>query len=72
MSKKTIKIEGMMCEGCVKSVEESLKKIPGVTSVAVNLKKSTATVQGDAEDDALIRAVVDAGFRGTVKHGLFR
>lgn len=72
MSKKTIKIEGMMCEGCVKSVEESLKKIPGVTSVDVNLKKGTATVQGDVEDDALIRAVVDAGFRGTVKHGLFR
>lgn len=72
MSKKTIKIEGMMCEGCVKSVEESLKKIPGVTSVDVNLKKGTATVQGDAEDDALIRAVVDAGFRGTIKHGLFR
>lgn len=71
MSKKTVKIEGMMCEGCVRSVEESLKKVPGVTSVDVNLKKGTATVQGEAEDDVLIRAVVDAGFRGTIKHGLF-
>lgn len=72
MSKKTLKIEGMMCEGCVKSVKEALEKVPGITSVDVNLKKSTAVVQGDADDETLIKAVVDAGFRGSVKHGLFR
>lgn len=73
MSKTTIKIEGMMCEGCVKSVKEALEKVPGVTSVEINLKKGTATVlQDGASDDALVKAVVDAGYRGTVKHGLFR
>lgn len=72
MSKKTLKIEGMMCEGCVKSVKEALEKIPGITSVDVNLKKGTAVVQGDVDDETLIKAVVDAGFRGSVKHGLFR
>ncbi len=72
MSKKTLKIEGMMCEGCVKSVKEALEKVPGITSVDVNLKKGTAVVQGDADDETLIKAVVDAGFRGSVKHGLFR
>ena len=49
-----------------------LEKIPGITSVDVNLKKGTAVVQGDADDETLIKAVVDAGFRGSVKHGLFR
>lgn len=72
MSKKTLKIEGMMCEGCVKSVKDALEKVPGITSVDVNLKKGTAVVQGDADDETLIKAVVDAGFRGSVKHGLFR
>ncbi len=72
MSKKTLKIEGMMCEGCVKSVKEALEKVPGITGVDVNLKKGTAVVQGDADDETLIKAVVDAGFRGSVKHGLFR
>lgn len=72
MSKKTLKIEGMMCEGCVKSVKEALEKVPGVTSVDVNLKKGTAVVQGDADDETLIKAVVDAGFRGSIKRGLFR
>lgn len=72
MAKTTIRIEGMMCEGCVKSVKEALEKVPGVTGVDVNLKKGTATVQQEgATDDALIKAVVDAGYRGTVKHGLF-
>ncbi len=72
MTKTTVKIEGMMCEGCVKSVKESLEKVPGVKSVDVNLKKGTAVVQQEGvSDDALVKAVVDAGFRGTVKHGLF-
>ncbi len=72
MAKTTLKIEGMMCEGCVKSVKESLEKVSGVTSADVNLKKGTAVVNHDgASDDALIKAVVDAGFRGSVKHGLF-
>lgn len=73
MSKTTIKVEGMMCEGCVGNVSESLRNVPGVESVDVNLKKGTATVMHDGvPDDVLVRAVVDAGFRGTVKRGLFR
>lgn len=72
MSKTTLKIEGMMCEGCVKSVREGLEKVPGVSSVDVNLKKGTAAVQHDgASEEDLLRAVVDAGFRASVKHGLF-
>lgn len=72
MTKTTLKIEGMMCEGCVKSVKESLEKTDKVRSAEVNLKKGTCTVEHDgATDDALIKAVVDAGFRATVKHGLF-
>ena len=55
MTKTTLKIEGMMCEGCVKSVKESLEKTDKVTSVDVNLKKGTATVEhGGASDEALI------------------
>ncbi len=72
MSKKTLKIEGMMCEGCVKSVKEALEKLPGITSVDVNLKKGTAVIQGDADDETLIKAVVDAGYRAARNHRLFR
>ncbi len=72
MSKTVLKIEGMMCEGCVKTVKEALENVQGVTSVDVNLKKGTATVQHEGvSDETLIGAVVDAGFRASAKHGLF-
>ena len=72
MSKTVLKIEGMMCEGCVKSVKEALEGVSGISSVDVNLKKGTATVQHDGvSDETLIGAVVDAGFRASVKHGIF-
>lgn len=72
MAKTTLKIEGMMCEGCVRSVKESLENTDKVTSVDINLKKGAATVEHDgASEESLIRAVVDAGFRASVKHGLF-
>ena len=72
MSKTTLKIEGMMCEGCVAKVDTALKNINGVTTVDVNLKKGIATIVHDGVDDVeLITAVVDAGFRASVKRGLF-
>ncbi len=72
MAKKMLKIEGMMCEGCSANVDKALRAVPGVDTVDVNLKKGTAVVEGEADDNALIRAVVDAGFRAKVKHGLLR
>ena len=72
MSKTVLKIEGMMCEGCVKTVRESLEGLQGIESVDVNLKKGTATVvHNGVSDETLVGAVVDAGFRASVKHGLF-
>lgn len=72
MTKSVLKIEGMMCEGCVKTVRESLEELQGIESVDVNLKKGTATVvHNGVSDETLVGAVVDAGFRASVKHGLF-
>ncbi len=72
MSKTTLKIEGMMCEGCVKSVKAGLEEVGGVRSVEVSLEKGTAAVVHEGvSDEALIAAVVDAGFRASVKRGLF-
>lgn len=72
MAKTTLKIEGMMCEGCVKSVKEGLEKVDGVTSVNVDLKKGIAKVEhSNVSDEALIKAIVDTGFRASVKKGLF-
>jgi len=60
MEKKMI-IEGMMCQNCVKHVTKALNAIPGVTAV-VDLDSKSATVTGDASDEVLTQAVVEAGY----------
>ncbi len=62
--KKTLKIEGMMCQHCVAHVTKALTGIEGVTSVDVNLKKKTAVVEteGDVSEDVLTSAVTEAGY----------
>ena len=72
MTKTVLKIEGMMCEGCVAKVQSALQSLDGVDSVDVNLKKGTATtIHQGLPDEDLITAVVDIGFRASVKRGLF-
>ncbi|MBO4763578.1 MAG: heavy-metal-associated domain-containing protein [Candidatus Methanomethylophilaceae archaeon] len=72
MVNTVLKIEGMMCEGCVSNVKSALEAVDGVASADVNLKKGTATVSHDGvPQEKLIGAVVDAGFRASVKKGLF-
>jgi copper ion binding protein len=60
--KMELKIEGMMCNHCKMAVEKALGGVDGVTSVTVDLEGKKATVEGAAARDALVQAVVDAGY----------
>ena len=60
MNKKTITIKGMMCAHCVAHVEKALTAL-GVQA-DVDLASGTAVVTGDTTDDALRKAVTDAGY----------
>lgn len=61
---KVLVIEGMMCKHCQKRVEDALTKVEGVKEVIIDLEAKTATVQvtNDITNDALTKAVVDAGY----------
>ena len=61
---KTLTIEGMMCAHCAAHVEKALNALPGVTAV-VDLAAKTAVVTGDADNEALKKAVDDAGYQVT-------
>ncbi|MGH7210975.1 MAG: cation transporter, partial [Acetobacteraceae bacterium] len=51
-------IEGMTCASCAGRVERALARVPGVTSVTVNLATEQAHVQAaGASERALIAAV---------------
>lgn len=58
-------VTGMTCGGCVASVQKVLSALPGVQTVEVTLTPGQARVVYDparVDRDALIKAVVDAGF----------
>ena len=63
--KKTISVEGMMCEHCQAHVTKALQEVPGVTEVSVSLEKKNAVISCGAEvsDEALKKAVTDAGYQ---------
>lgn len=61
----TIRIEGMTCEGCVRSVTKLVAALPGVRAVKVSLTdgKAEVTYDSGAVTPARIReAVEDAGY----------
>lgn len=62
--KKVLDIEGMMCQHCVAHVNKALSGIEGVEAVEVSLenKNAAVTLAADVSDDALVKAVVDAGY----------
>lgn len=60
-------IGGMSCASCVRRVEKALARVPGVTDVSVNLATERAsiglaTAAAPATIDALVEAVVGAGY----------
>ena len=59
---KKIMIEGMMCQHCVAHVSKALNGLPG-ESASVDLEGKCATVSGPATDEALKKAVEDAGYQ---------
>lgn len=56
-------VTGMTCGHCVSSVREEVGEIVGVDTVDVDLASGRLTVTGDdVSDDAVRRAVTDAGY----------
>ena len=65
METATLKVIGMTCQGCVKSVTRVLQSVPGVGDVAVSLEKGEARLDYDPAKSGpaeLRKAVENAGF----------
>ena len=57
-----LKVEGMMCTHCKAMVEKVCKAIPGALDAQVDLQAKTVTVTGEADREALVKAITDAGY----------
>ncbi|MCM1135999.1 MAG: heavy metal translocating P-type ATPase [Clostridium sp.] len=62
--KKTMIIEGMMCNHCTGRVQKALEAVPGVAGVAMSLENKSAevTLDDSVSEEALKAAVADAGY----------
>jgi copper chaperone CopZ len=66
MDTKELKVEGMDCEGCVKSVTRMLSAVPGVQNVDVSLAEARANVTYDPTKTSvpdMKKAVERAGYK---------
>ena len=65
MEKTKLKISGMSCQHCVKTVKDALTALDGVQSAKVNLRKGEAIVRFDESYVNRVNlrdAITQAGF----------
>ena len=55
-------ITGMSCAACQNRVEKAVSAVPGVETCTVSLLTNSMGIEGDVSDEAVIRAVTDAGY----------
>lgn len=65
MSRTTLKVKGMSCEHCVRTVTNALRQVRGVRDARVDLEAARATVEYDenaTDPRQLVSAVMDEGY----------
>lgn len=61
-----LKVEGMHCGGCVRSVTNAIKRVNGVKEAEVSLENETASVEFDTTITNLLEislSVEEAGYK---------
>jgi copper ion binding protein len=63
MSEITYTVPGMHCGHCKAAVENEVGRVPGVSTVDVDLETKLVVVRGERlEDDAIRAAIDEAGY----------
>ncbi|MEQ1975401.1 copper-exporting P-type ATPase CopA [Xenorhabdus sp. SGI240] len=55
-------LDGMSCASCVSKIQQALQSVDGVEHARVNLAERSALVTGHASPNALVEAVIKAGY----------
>lgn len=63
MQRSTLMVDGMSCMGCVNSVKNLLRALPGIGQVEVDLGQGRVEVEHDPASTSLeqLRAAIEAG-----------
>jgi copper chaperone len=65
MERVELRVEGMTCGGCVKSIQNALTAKDGVSTATANLEAGTVAIEFDPgviQQAILKKTIVDAGF----------
>jgi copper chaperone len=57
-----LKVAGMTCGGCVKSVERAVAAAAPGAKVSVDLKSGEVAIDGAAQKQVVVSAIEDAGY----------
>jgi periplasmic mercuric ion binding protein len=70
-AQKTVKLKctEMSCQKCVKSIEKSINKLPGISDLNIDLESKIISVTFDeskTDVQSLLNAIVEAGYEAEV------
>jgi copper chaperone len=68
MDTMILKVSGMSCGGCVKSVTGVLEALSGVSTAEVSLERNEAVISYEADKvtrEQMVQAIDDAGFEAS-------
>jgi copper ion binding protein len=59
---QTYTVPGVTCGHCKKAIEEEVGLVAGVSRVEVDIETKRVVVEGDATSEAVVAAIVEAGY----------
>ncbi|MEX2504435.1 MAG: cation transporter [Egicoccus sp.] len=62
LNTRTYHVPDISCDHCKNSIEGALDQLEGVGSREVNIADKTVVVEGMASEEAVTRAISDAGY----------
>ncbi|NOR16468.1 hypothetical protein GQ543_01990 [candidate division WOR-3 bacterium] len=55
-------VSNMTCKHCQMTIEQALKKVPGIKKVEVYLDEKLVKVNGEIDEEAVVKQIQDAGY----------
>lgn len=62
LNTRTYHVPEISCDHCKNTIEGALDQVTGVSSRTVDVANRTVVVDGSASDDAVTKAITDAGY----------
>lgn len=62
----TVAVSDITCDGCERIVRDALTDVSGVESADISREENEAVVEGEFENDRVLRAVDYAGYDGEI------